>query len=120
MGLDYIISLLVLALSVTGLSKLYAYLIHPNNLFGFVQKWLVWLKDRSEFTYRSIGGCNVCTTQRFADIFFILHSLYFSTFVWYWYIVVYILFGGLVFFLSGIFDKKNIPTPETITKKIEL
>jgi len=77
MTIEFIIYFFVLALASNGLSKLYLYLIQPNELFSFMQPAIRYFETRSEFIYRSIGGCKICTTQRFADIAYILLTLLF-------------------------------------------
>lgn len=119
--IEYVITLTILALSVSGLSKLYQYLIHPSEFLGFVNKWIVYFKDKNVFIYKSIGGCSICNTQRFADIFFLIHSCYYINFVtWYSFIIYYVLFGGLVFYLTVITEKNKIVDQKKETEKIEL
>jgi len=74
----YILILLfaLFAFASNGLAKLYLYLIRKGQLFSFMQKPIVYLQDKKNplaiFAYKSIGGCEVCTIQRFADVAFIV------------------------------------------------
>jgi hypothetical protein len=108
MNTTYIIYFLVLAIACNGLAKLYLYLIQPEQLFSFVQKWIKYFATRNDFIYRSLGGCKVCTVQRFAELSYILLSVLFFN-GWVLTLVFYPLFCGLVFYFSELTNRPINP-----------
>ena len=120
----YILILLfaLFAFASNGLAKLYLYLIRKGQLFSFMQKPIVYLQDKKNplaiFTYKSIGGCEVCTIQRFADVAFIV-LIYMSPIHLHWLLwsFLYCLFGGLSFYATMLTQREQ--TPKT-TQKINL
>lgn len=118
---EFILCYLILSMSAVGLGKLYMYLIQPNQLFEFMQPILAEAKYINVFLYRSIGGCEICTIQRFNDFSFIillsiteplfpeLHNLIRVLL----YIVFYVLYAGLsYYFLNLISVKQNQEKPK--------
>ncbi len=116
MTIEFIISFLIFALAACGLGNLYLYLIQPNQLLSFVENWLSFWKDKNVFIYKSIGGCGVCTIQRFGDLSYILLMIMFKVNVWY-ILPLYCLYGGLIFFFNGL---KSKPNPIVNSKTIDL
>ena len=114
MTITDILLLLLFALFSASLGRLYMYLIQPHQLFGFVQKWL--LSTKSKVLYKSIGGCEVCTTQRFAELYFILYIVLTDLNFWL-YILLFIGYGSLVFNLGTMKQKVN---PIVKSKPLEL
>ena len=120
----YILILLfaLFAFASNGLAKLYLYLIRKGQLFSFMQKPIVYLQDKINplaiFAYKSIGGCEVCTIQRFADVAFIV-LIYMSPIHLHWLLwsFLYCLFGGLSFYATMLTQREQ--TPKT-TQKINL
>ena len=121
----YIVILLfaLFAFASNGLAKLYLYLIRKGQLFSFMQKPIVYLQDKKNplaiFTYKSIGGCEVCTIQRFADVAFIV-LIYMSPIHIHWLLwsFLYCLFGGLSFYATMLTQREQ--TPPKTTQKINL
>ena len=120
----YILILLfaLFAFASNGLAKLYLYLIRKGQLFSFMQKPIVYLQDKKNplaiFTYKSIGGCEVCTIQRFADVAIIV-LIYMAPIHLHWLLwsFLYCLFGGLSFYATMLTQREQ--TPKT-TQKINL
>jgi hypothetical protein len=120
----YILILLfaLFAFASNGLAKLYLYLIRKGQLFSFMQKPIVYLQDKKNplaiFAYKSIGGCEVCTIQRFADVAFIV-LIYMAPIHLHWLLwtFLYCLFGGLSFYATMLTQREQ--TPKT-TQKINL
>lgn len=110
MDIQHILLLLTFSLFSASLGRLYQYLIQPTQLLGFVAKLLP--KIKNQFVYKSIGGCEVCTTQRIADLYFILY-IYLTDLAWCIYIPLYIGHGAFVFWL-------NIKRSATIVKSQNL
>lgn len=127
--IQLIITFVVFAFAANGLGNLYLMLIRRGQLLSFMQKPINFLGNKtgkiSILIHKSIGGCETCTIQRFADIsFFIvtyLNPLRFHSnpFIHYgiWF-VLYCLFGGLVFYATALLQR-NAEPPKT-TKKLEL
>lgn len=121
----YILILLfaLFAFASNGLAKLYLYLIRKGQLFSFMQKSIVYLQDKKNplavFAYKSIGGCEVCTIQRFADVAFIV-LIYMSPIQLHWLLwsFLYCLFGGLSFYATMLTQREQ--TPPKTTQKINL
>ena len=108
MTIEFIIYFFVLAMASNGLSRLYLYLIQPNELFSFVQPWIKYFETRNDFIFRSIGGCKICTMQRFADLTYILLSILFFQ-GWVYCIIFYFLFSGLSLYFSELTNKSIAP-----------
>mgnify|MGYP006390172165 FL=1 len=121
----YIVILLfaLFAFASNGLAKLYLYLIRKGQLFSFMQKPIVYLQDKKNplaiFAYKSIGGCEVCTIQRFADVAFLV-LIYMSPILLHWLLwsFLYCLFGGLSFYATMLTQREQ--TPSKTTQKINL
>lgn len=119
MGIEFVITFAVLAFASCGFGNLYLYLIRKGQLLGFMQEVLVWLKPKSTFLYKSLGGCDVCTIQRIADLTFLfMVFLYgFTGAIWErvltWFIL-YCLFGGLTFYASSLAEKKPTITSQKL------
>jgi len=101
MSSNFIIYFFIMAVSAVGLGQLYLHLIQPLQLLSFMQRALNLAKERNVFLYKSIGGCKICTIQRFADVTYIL-LLIIHPIAWYYAIAFYMLFGGLVFFFESL------------------
>lgn len=121
MGIEFIITFAVLAFASCGLGNLYLYLIRRGQLLGFMQSVLEWIKPKSTFLYKSLGGCEVCTIQRIADLSFLfMVFLYgFTGAIWEraltWF-AIYCLYGGLVFYASALASK----SPNITSKKLDI
>lgn len=101
MNIEFILTFFVFALAATGLGNLYLHLIQPLQLLSFMQRPLNWAKTHSVFLFKSIGGCKICTIQRFADLSFVF-LLYVSPVWWAYWFPLYCLFGGAVFFFQSV------------------
>lgn len=95
-----------------------------------MQPILVELKSESNLLYKSLGGCDVCTRQRFTDITFLLF-LYISPSVFtelniilsvLIHLFIYSLFGGLAFYFDALITNRNTSNfqPQTKQKHIEI
>ena len=127
MTIEFIITFFVFAMAANGLGNLYIYLIRPGQLFSFMQLPIKYFSDKkgilARFIYKSIGGCEICTIQRFGDMAF---AFFVSCFVMpgpTWWVCVswfflYCLFGGLLFYFTAIASNKN--QPQTKKQNIEL
>lgn len=117
MSVEYILTFVVFCIGSFGLSNLYLYLIKQGNLFSFMNKYLLYFKNKNEFIFRSIGGCSICTTQRFADLSFIfLSSIYFDEINKFYLLPLYCLYGGFTFWLFGLNQPKE-EKHEIVTEK---
>lgn len=128
--IQILLTFLVFAFSACGLGKLYLILIRHGQLLSFMQRPLRYLQDRKDpasiFAYKSIGGCDICTVQRFADVaFFFLVYTNQGTFhsntilnilAWFF---LYCLFGGMVFYATSLITK-DPPQPKKTTETIQL
>jgi hypothetical protein len=120
----FIISYFVLCLASVGTGKLYLWLIRPDNLFGFIQPTLVRLQPSNGFLFKSIGGCDVCTRQRFTELSYILLICLINPLSG-WYNVIhfllFIFYGGLAFYLESLihYPVAN-PMPPIQKQKIDL
>lgn len=134
--LGFIIYYLVIGFSVYGLHELWMYCIHPEQIFGFVQKWITKYESKkgfhNEVIYKSLGGCKYCNRQRFADIGFLFLILNVNPFMGYenlWHLFIYGLFSGYVLAINTLIDyfyqkritntAKNIIKQTSVTKKSE-
>lgn len=127
MTIEFILTFFVFAMSANGLGNLYLYLIRDGQLFSFMQKPLIYFSSKkgliSKFIHKSIGGCEICTIQRFGDLSFAFFMSYFSmpgdviitSISWF---ALYCLYGGLIFYFSAIASRQA--QPKTTSKKIEL
>lgn len=127
--IEYALLYFILCLSSVGLGKLYIYLIQPGRLFQFMQHVLVELKNESQFLYKSLGGCDVCTRQRFTDLsYVILLVISPSVFSNHHYItigllhlIMYCFYGGLAFYFESIITIQHTQSqPPTKTTNIEI
>lgn len=118
---EFILWYLVFSMSAVGTGKLYMYLIQPNQLFAFMQPVISEAKFINNFLYRSIGGCEICTIQRFNDFaYIVLLSITDSilpdsslVIVITAYIILYIMFAGLSYFMYSLIQVRNIQHPKT-------
>ena len=119
--IEFILYFFGMGVCVVGLSDLYLHLISEGQFLDIMNKPLYKLQQKesklAKFAFKSLGGCKVCTTQRFADLGFILLVLLFTQ-KWYVWFISYCLFGGLVFWLASF--KKNEVTPIVKTKTVEI
>lgn len=113
MQTNEILLLILLAFFSAGLGRLYQLLIQPNQLLGFVSKWLV--SVRNKFIFKSFGGCEICNTQRFAELNFVFY-IFLTDLVWWFYIPLFLGYGGFVYWLNV---KKEI-NPITKSQNLEL
>jgi len=118
MTIQFLLSFIIFNISAVGLAKLYLALIQPNQLLSFMNKPLVWAQNNSKFIFKSIGGCTICTIQRFLDLSFIM--IVFANDINYWLVFpLYCLYGGLGYYIASI--QQEQPTqPKEIHQKIEL
>lgn len=126
--IEFILLYWTLCIASVGLGKLYAFLIQPGKLLAFMQPVIAEMKHHSEFIYKSIGGCDVCTRQRFTDITYVLLiaiappilpglNIVLNILL---YMALYCLYGGLAFYFEAFVTKSPAPIPERKTTKIEL
>jgi hypothetical protein len=125
MTTEFILTYLIFAFASVGIGNLYLYLIRPAQLFAFMQKPLAYFSDKpgilSKFIYKSIGGCGVCTVQRFTDLTFAFLIYHFELPGQTWAVCLewfgfYILFGGLSFYAQALAQKQ----PNETIKNIDL
>jgi len=118
MTIQFLLSFIIFNISAVGLAKLYLALIQPNQLLSFMNKPLVWAQNNSKFIFKSIGGCTICTIQRFLDLSFIM--IVFANDINYWLVFpLYCLYGGLGYYIASI--QQEQPTqPKEIHQKIDL
>lgn len=116
----YILTFFVLCAGSVGLGNLYLHLIEPGQLLSFVQNILVRLSKSTmnksiEFLYKSIGGCAVCTRQRFTDLSFVF-LCFALPFNWWFVFPLYAIYGGLAYYLESLNMNKQ---PNNIAPKIK-
>lgn len=115
------LTILLLAIAAAGISMMYQYLILPGQLFSFMQRLLIWLQKKRGalpvFLYKRLGGCEVCNTQMFADLIYIMAIILIGNVAWWAILIGYVLFGGLVFYLYQLAVKINAKQPEFPIKK---
>lgn len=128
MTIEFILTFFVFAMAANGLGNLYLYLIREGQLFAFMQKPIKYFSGKNgivaKFIHKSIGGCEICTVQRFGDLSFAFFMSYFtmpgtliiSILSWF---ALYCLFGGLIFYFTAIASKQS-NQPITKSQKIEL
>ena len=97
-----ILLFIVFAVAAVGVGNLYLYMIRDGQLLGFMQHVIDEYKA-NQFIYKSIGGCNVCTRQRFVEIVYVVF-LFASQMDWFWWsaIIGYILFSGVAFYMDSL------------------
>lgn len=116
-----LIQLLIISIAVAGLTKLYSYCIQPNQIFGFMQKILVYLQTRNEYFYKRLGGCAVCTLQMAVDITSAFLCVFFaSCLTWYELLGCYLLLSGLAYYFYGVSIEKKQTEFKTETETITL
>jgi hypothetical protein len=126
--LIYINVFLVLAFAAAGFHRLFMIMISKDAIFGRWQNVLSRLERKSrsdkakffyDFWYKSLGGCDVCSRQRIAEMTY-LGFLALLLGKGYWItdgmntilsvvlnIWLYVLFCGLVMYAGKILDKKR-------------
>ena len=112
-----ILLFIMLAVGASGLGSLYLHLIKPMQLLSFMQRFLDYFKDKNVFMYKSLGGCKICTIQRFADIIFIAYAILTHMNIWL-VLPLYCVFGGLVFYATSLTEKSVNPIVNS--QKLEL
>jgi hypothetical protein len=117
MATNNILLFLILSAGASGLGSLYLHLIKPMQLLSFMQKPLDYFKDKNVFMYKSLGGCKICTIQRFADVIFIAYALFTHMNIWL-VLPLYCVFGGLVFYATSLTEKSVNPIVNS--QKLEL
>ena len=124
--IEFILLYWTLCIASIGLGKLYIYLIRPGQLLEFMQPVIAEMKHHSEYLYKSIGGCDVCTRQRFTDLSYLLLvaiappiipglNIVLNILL---YFALYCLYGGLAFYFEVFVTKDPAPPPlkkESIT-----
>lgn len=122
MSINYILSFVVFCISSYGLSKLYQYLIKEGNLFDFMRMPLTYFQNKNEFVFKSIGGCEICNTQRFADLtYLVLTIVFYNELSWYLILFNYCMYGGFTFWLYGKDQQpQQIQDKKIVTEKIKL
>ncbi len=110
--------LAVIAVAIAGLTQLYAVCIQPRQIFDFMQKALVYFKDKNTFLFKRLGGCAVCNLQLFVDLTaLILIRIFYIEYAWWQMLLMYFLLTGLTFYFYAIAESlKNRPQQE---RKIE-
>lgn len=121
---EFILIYLILCVASVGTGKLYLWLIHPERLFSFMQPLIQEMKNESTFLYKSIGGCEVCTRQRFTEFSYLL-VLFLSNPLHGWYnlmhIVLFVFYGGLAFYFDSLtWDKEAQEKPIIKSQTIDL
>jgi len=126
MTIQFLLSFIIFNISAVGLAKLYLALIQPNQLLSFMNKPLVWAQNNSKFIFKSIGGCTICTIQRFLDLSFLMVMVitYLNSWItfplYYWLIFpLYCFYGGLGYYIASM-QQEQAPQPKEIHQKIEL
>ena len=118
MSLEFIFNFLVINIATVGLADLYLYLIQPNQLLSFIDRLIVKLQNKKHplliYIHKSIGGCKVCTMQRFLDITYII-LLNLCHIHWAWWFPFYCLYGGLGFYFMAALNKQQ-PKKDRIVK----
>lgn len=106
MSIEFVLTFILLAFSIVGVGELYLHITSPGQFLDIMQRPLTWLHARSsqfklaEFAYKSLGGCRICTIQRFADLGTLL-LIYLFPMPWYYNLLTYALFGGMVFYAQS-------------------
>lgn len=103
MQVDFILYYIIFAISSNGLASLYLHLIKPTQLLSFIGDYLPKL-EKYKFLYKSLGGCKICTSQRFADLSFIFLLILFPVKIIY-ILPLYCLYGGANFYFSSLVSK---------------
>jgi len=120
MTITFLIAFTVTNFAAVGLAKLYLELIREGQLLDFMNKPLKWAKEqKNNFIYKSIGGCKICTIQRFLDLSFILVWIMASDMKWYYAFIFYCLYGGMGYNFAVLTDEKK-PAPIVKSEKIEI
>lgn len=131
---------LILSFGVSAAGKLIMLTIEPGEIFGRWQRVLSRMKSRPgfmwEFWYKSLGGCETCTTQRLAEISFAGLVILFTHSAGYWPVSVvqfdpaplawivraflnfglYLFFCGMVMYFSQALSKKNNNSAQAVEK----
>ena len=124
----FIIWFTVLCLASVGLGKLYSYMIQPGQILAFMQPVIAEMKHHNQFIYKSIGGCDVCTRQRFTDMSYIFLIMIMppilpdtnQVLLAIIYIFLYCLYGGLAFYFEAFVTQEPQQHPVIKSSKIEL
>ena len=118
---EFIITYLVMSMAAVGTGKLYMYLIQQGQLFKFMQPIIAECKHINDFLFRSIGGCEVCTIQRFNDLSYIIllsitDDIFFESHILislFGYFILYIFYAGLSFFFYSLVSiQRSIEKPK--------
>lgn len=113
MSIEFILTFILLAFSVVGVGELYLFAIRDGQFLDFMNRPLAWLNARMEksvaakFAFKSLGGCRICTIQRFADLTALLLFYLFPE-PWYLDLLTYVLFGGMVFYAQSRGQEKGV------------
>jgi len=95
-----ILLFIVFSVASVGVGNLYLFLIRDGQLLGFMQHVIEEYKA-NQFIYKSIGGCNVCTRQRFVEIVYVVFLFTCECQVYWWSAIIgYILFSGVAFYMD--------------------
>jgi|LakMenEpi03Aug12_release.lakeMendotaPanAssembly.Ray.scaffolds.fasta_scaffold03130_9 hypothetical protein len=129
MSIEFVLTFILLAFAVVGVGELYLFAIREGQFLDFMARPLAWLHARSaqskaaEFAFKSIGGCRVCTIQRFAELATLLLWFLFPE-PWYYDLLTYVLFGGMVFYAQSRGQEQGVswrnPQPEVESSKLDL
>lgn len=128
MSILFIIEFLVFSLASVGLGRLYLRLIRPGELLDFIQPHLAKFKASNVFLYKSFGGCDLCTRQRFTELTFLFFAFaspglslpewWLRALVWF---VLFMLFGGLAFYFESlVMVNYHSETHRVVKSKIDL
>lgn len=107
------INILILSIAIAGITYLYLTITQVGQIFDFMQSVLAYLQPRSEFLYKRLGGCGLCTLQMAIDIEYLL---YFATSEaherWYVWLGNYLLMSGLSHYFYVLLLKQNESTQQ--------
>jgi hypothetical protein len=126
--LEFILLYIILCIASVGTGRLYLYLIRPGNLFDFIQPLLADLKRENTFLFKSLGGCDVCSRQRFTELSYILllavaPSIFnnYNVFIGIgFHIVLFCFYGGLAFYFDSLIHNQAGSGPEIKSQSLEL
>lgn len=120
--IEFSLLFLILCVSSVGTGRLYLWLIKPDNIFEFMQPFLVDMKRENTFIYKSLGGCDVCTRQRFTELSYLLLVTICNPFNgWYnWFhLALFIFYGGLAYYFDS-FNSHPGKIPPVHSQTLEL
>lgn len=108
-----ILSLVMLSVAIVGIGKLWAFIIYPGRIFGFIDKWIIYAEQKEQgsgnpflwqFIYKSLGGCEICNRQRITELMMLGYILINPGLKWYAYLFEYMLLCGFVWYSAAAFE----------------